>query len=470
MNRFQLALLASTLLGTQAWAQPAPAPTVPPPAAQPPTGDIVVNPAMPKPSFPPAPTLVQEANSPVVNLQEECDSCGSSGACCNLAHPWRRFKLFANDASFDTGNLGDGSACGSPSRFWAELDGLYWRVGGDHLPPLVTTSPNNPLTPVAQAGVLPAATVLVGNQQFNNDPRLGVRLNMGTWINASHTLGFQFGGFMLADRTESTDLASNGNPILARPFTNVQPTPPVQASQIVAYPNVADGAIGVRERSTLQGLDFAIRGNVCCGDIWRIDALVGYRYLRFTEQLSIQERLVAGVNAPATLGIPTGTIVTESDRFDTGNVYHAAQVGFTGELRLWERVSLIGTTKASFGIVNQGVGIDGHTRFSTDNVDRLGGLLALNSNIGAYHRSDSALVPELNLNLSYQVTNNIRLRLGYDLIYIPNVQRAASVIDLSIDPRRIPPITSPTVNRPSFDNAATDLFIQGVSAGLEFRY
>ena len=254
-------------------------------------------------------------------------------------------------------------------------------------------------------------------------------------MNNSRTLGFQFGGFKLVDRSESAILPRAAI-LPARPFTNVQPTTPVEASQIVAYPNVSEGLIGVRERNTFQGFDFAVRGNVCGGEIWRVDALVGYRYLHFTEQLSIEERLVAGANSQTVLGIPTGTVVTEFDRFNTGNEYHAVQAGFTGEIRLWERVSVMGTTKASFGVMNQGVGIDGGTRFSTDNINRVGGLLALNSNIGTYHRSDSAIVPELNLTVGYQATNNIRLRVGYDLIYIPNVQRAGSVIDLSIDPRR----------------------------------
>jgi len=405
-----------------------------------------------------------------INVQDTSDSCGSGGGCCNLSHPWRQFRIFGNRSACDSCNLSGDALCGAPSRIWVEFDVLYWRLAGDPLPPLVTTSPTNPLTPVAQAGVLPGATVLVGNQDFNNDPRPGVRLNIGAWMNDSRTLGFQFGGFKLVDRSEIANFASGGDPILARPFTNVQPTTPVEASQIVAYPNASEGIIGVRERNTLQGFDFAVRGNVCGGEIWRVDALVGYRYLRFTEQLSIEERLVAGANSQTVLGIPTGTVVTEFDRFNTGNEYHAAQAGFTGEIRLWKRVSLMGTTKASFGVMNQGVGIDGGTRFSTDNINRVGGLLALNSNIGTYHRSDSALVPELNLTVGYQATNNIRLRVGYDLIYIPNVQRAGSVIDLSIDPRRIPPTASPTVNRPTFDNAVTDLMIQGVSAGLEFRY
>ncbi len=453
MNRIQMALLASLILGSQAWAQtpPAPVKTIPEATKEAAPVEGAASETAPATSAP----LMEEAN----------DSCCGSG-CCNLAHPWRNRR---GGIGCDTCNTCD-AICGPAGRVWVEFDYLYWRVGGDPLPALVTTSPTNPLTPVATAGVIPGGSVVVGNQLFNNDARSGLRLNMGAWLNTTQTLGFQFGGFMLQDKTDSVNLDSTGTPILARPFTNLQTNAP--ASQLVAYPDVVAGSVGVNDRNTFSGFDFAIRGNVCCGSNWRLDALLGYRYLRFTEQLQIQESLTAGINAPTAIGIPQGTIIDSFDRFDTSNEYHAVQVGVTGEVRLWEKLSLGGTAKASFGVMDQGVGIDGSTRFSTDNINRVGGLLALNSNIGTYRRSDTSLVPELILNVGYQFNDRIRLRVGYDLIYMPNVQRASSVIDTGIDPRRIPPITNPTINRPVFSSGgdATDLFIQGIHAGLEFRF
>jgi hypothetical protein len=467
MNRFHSALLASLLVAGQAWGQrPLAGSLQPPTPRKPPPEKIVADPTMPD-EWPPPPTPLTPTPVPE---PIEGDSVECVDGCCNLGHPWRRSPSITGGDAFNTCSLCDDAICGLPGRIWGGVDFLYWRVRGDALPALVTTSPSDPLTPVAEAGVLPKATVLVGQSDFNSDPRFGVRLNLGAWINTRQTFGVQFSGFWLEDRGASADFASDGSTILARPFTNLQANPAVEASQLVAYPDVVSGNINVGERNTFQGFDFAFRGNVCCGNWWRVDALFGYRHLRFTEQLLIQQRLVAGVNAPTALGIPTGTIVTEFDRFDTGNEYHAAQAGFTAEMFPWEKLSFSATGKLAFGVVNQGVGVDGATTFSTDNVTRVGGLLALNSNIGTYRRSDSSLVPELLLTAGYQVTDNIRVRLGYDLIYFPNVQRAGSVIDLGIDPRRIPPVTNPTVDRPTFDNLATDLFIQGVHASLEFRY
>ncbi len=458
MNRFQMALLMSMLLGSQAWAQPMPAPVrnIPPSTDPVPADPGVVSPS-PDGFTAPAPTQIAPT------FDDSNDSCGCGG-CANMSHPWRSLKnrLGGGLAGGDTCSCDP--VCGPPGRVWFGADVLYWHVGGDPIPPLVSSSPTN--------GVLPNAAVLVGNQNFNNDFRAGLRVNAGVWFTDRHSVGFQGGAFQLLDQSQNANFASGGTPILARPFNNLNVA---ASSQIVSFPGAAAGNVGVSERNTLQGLDLALRGIVCCGDTWRLDALIGYRHLRFTEQLLIQEHIVAlAPNSQTVLGLPPGTVVDSFDRFDTGNEFHALQVGFTGDVRLWEKLTLSGTAKASFGVMQQGVGIDGATRFSTDTAPRVGGLLALNSNIGAYHRSDNTLVPELTLCANYQFNSRICFRAGYDLLYLPNVQRAGSTIDTTIDPARIPPIGTPSTTnvRPVFGSGgnASDLLIQGVHAGFEIRF
>ena len=50
--------------------------------------------------------------------------------------------------------------------FGVATEYIEWWVNGSHTPALVTTSPDG--TPQNQAGVLPAATVLFGNQRINS--------------------------------------------------------------------------------------------------------------------------------------------------------------------------------------------------------------------------------------------------------------------------------------------------------------
>lgn len=266
-------------------------------------------------------------------------------------------------------------------------------------------------------------------------------------------------------------MTSNGSPILARPFTSVTATTSTQASQLVAFPGVIGGTVSVKEQNALEGFDIAFRANGCCGQNWRLDALLGYRYLRFSESLRVKENLLTGPQSQSSLAIPPGTAIDEFDSFRAWDTFNGMQIGLTGEARLWEKLTLLGTVKSSFGYVEQIMNIDGATRFTPPDVSpRVGGLLALNSNIGNYRRYNSAWVPEVNLVAVYQFNNWMRLRVGYDLIYFGNTQRAGSAIDLNIDRQRLPPPATPTTNQPIFRFSNDNMLIEGIHAGLEFRF
>ena len=117
--------------------------------------------------------------------------------------------------------------CSPPGRFWLRADYLMWWTNGMQLPPLVTTSPIG--TPIDQAGALPPfgnATVVYGNQTVANDGRSGFRTASGMWLDACHGWGIEFDYFTLGEGASNYDQFSNGNPILARPFYNVQDNSP----------------------------------------------------------------------------------------------------------------------------------------------------------------------------------------------------------------------------------------------------
>lgn len=132
--------------------------------------------------------------------------------------------------------------CSPPGRFWLRADYLLWWTSGTKLPPLVTTSPQG--TPIAQAGVLgyPTTSILYGNQTVGDEGRSGVRVTMGTWLDSCHVWGLEFDYFMLgAWGSNYNSGQSTGDPILMRPFFNTKTD--AQASEVVAYSNVAEGTI-----------------------------------------------------------------------------------------------------------------------------------------------------------------------------------------------------------------------------------
>ena len=364
-----------------------------------------------------------------------------------------------------------GGPVGDPAaRFWIGADYLLWKVKGDSLPPLATTSPAG--TPQAQAGVggTPGVATLFGGSRVDDDWRSGGRINVGAWLDCQQTLGVEAGFFMLENKASGFDASSNGTPILARPFFNAATGLP--DSELVAFPGIVSGTSSVRDSSTLLGAGAWLRYNLRCGCCARVDALLGYRYLRLTDRLGITEELVS-TDATNSF-IPLGTQLGVVDQFRTTNDFNGADLGLTGEFRRGPWV-LEWLAKIAVGPNHGGVDVSGATTVTVPGFPAQtspGGLLALSSNSGDFHRDRVSVVPEVGVKLGYQVTPHLRATVGYDFLYWTNVVRPGGQIDTTINPNLLPPPLSPLVgpNRPAPPLSTTDVWVQGVSFGLEFRY
>ncbi len=126
------------------------------------------------------------------------------------------------------------------------LEYLGWWQDGMQLPPLVTTSVD-PEVPREEAGVLtsPSTRILVGGNVLT-DGFNGGRLRFGVWLDRCHTwaVGAEF--FRLGRESQGFSATSTGTPILARPFFNTQTG--LDDAELVAYPGVLTGTVGVRRR------------------------------------------------------------------------------------------------------------------------------------------------------------------------------------------------------------------------------
>jgi hypothetical protein len=373
-------------------------------------------------------------------------------------------------SSFAGPGVCDSPACGPAGRFWLEADYLFWQVKGDAVPPLVTTSPAG--THRNQAGVpgTPGVATLFGGSNVGENWESGGQLRLGYWFDCQQAFGIQAGFFMLENPESRFNAASAGAPILARPFFNSL-TGAVD-SEIIAFPGVAAGATFVRDSASLYGLSAALRFNLCCNDCSRVDALLGYRYLRMTDDLSVAELLTS--TDPNNPNVPLGTRIGVVDEFNTTNNFNGVDLGFTGEFRHgpW---SLEWLAKVALGANHGEVGIDGTTTVRVPGVALVterGGLLALSSNSGNFDVNRFAVVPELGLKLGYQITPHLRATVGYEFLYWSNVVRPGDQIDTRVNPNLLPPPILPLAGpaRPAPQLATTDLWLQGVSFGFEFRY
>ncbi len=371
--------------------------------------------------------------------------------------------------------------CGPPGRLWVNADFLFWAVQGSSIPPLVTTSPAG--TPRTQAGVLggPGTTVVFGDQRINNDFRPGFEVQGGLWLDECNRFGIAGDFFFLGDSRQGFAAASLGTPILARPFFNVATnasdaqliaaggTGNGSDSQLIAFPGLVAGTVVVNSSSSFLGAGVNGLYNLCCDCRGRLDLIAGYRYLRLTDELSIAEDLTT---TGAVTGVPIGTRFQVLDRFRTENDFHGGRVGAAAEMsrgRFFADVS----GSVAFGVTHSVVEISGSTVITLPGaapVTQPRGLLAQTTNIGRYTSDEFAVVPEVSFRVGMRVTDHLRAYAGYTFLYWSNVARPGNQIDLGLNPTQIPTGGLVGAPRPVFLRHDSDLWVQGLNLGLEFRF
>ncbi|MCA9086809.1 MAG: BBP7 family outer membrane beta-barrel protein, partial [Planctomycetaceae bacterium] len=138
---------------------------------------------------------------------------------------------------------------------WLSVESLLWWTNGTDSPVIATTSPQG--TPGLQAGVLgqPTTTPLYSGQDIFNLPQSGFRIRAGRSSECDSGQGIQGEFLMLFSGRETFSGASNGNPIIARPFTNALTG--AADSQLLAYPGLSSGS-----------LDFMASTRMYSGALW----------------------------------------------------------------------------------------------------------------------------------------------------------------------------------------------------------
>jgi hypothetical protein len=364
-----------------------------------------------------------------------------------------------------------GSVYANTSPVWVDAEYLLWWVTGNSLPPLVTTSPNG--TPVAEAGVLGAAgtTTLFGGDRVDRDARSGFRTSLGVRLghlsDALMDAEVEASFFWLGDGQSSGNYyaASDGDPILARPFHNAQTD--ADDSQLIAYPGITIGDMLVQTDSDLISAGVRFRRGWREGTRGRVDWLLGYRYLRYQEDLTFSEILVS-TDPGGTVDI--GTEFDVYDEFATWNEFHGIDMGLQWWFNHgnWSAELL---TKMAVGSVFNTVEVFGET-LVTPPADTAylteGGLLAQPTNMGRYHANEFAVLPEVGIKLRRRLTHSFVLMLGYNVMFVNHVMRTGDQIDTAINISQTGgnPLIGPA--RPTIPLIDSNLWVHGFSIGLEW--
>jgi hypothetical protein len=436
-------------------------------AAQPPQGPL------PAPRGVPGPPSVTETRDPTGRIPTGTvvPSVSPDGFACpdlGLEDP-----LFGGGRGVGLDRL---RGCG---RTWVTAELLLWWNKSAQVPPLVTTS-SAPFNGIIGRG---DTRVLLGGT-FGDTFHVGGRVGAGHWFDDCEHYGIDARLFWVAPSTATFSASDPPYQLLARPFTNVNPNLAGsnvgvgQSSEVVAGPGVANGNVTATMKSTVWGAEVNYRQFLAGTPLARLDLLVGYRYLDVNETLTITESFDRTPGSNLGVGVPAQTGVV-SDQFRTDNQFHGGQVGLAGTVQRgpW---SVDARTSIAFGTVYQTAEINAAQVLTFPNGSiqtAQGGLLAVpGANIGRYSQSKFAVLPEIGLNVGYNVTPRLKVYVGYDFLYLSSALRPGNTIDTSLDAARVPNLLQPGVGvgvtpvRPAPQLVSSGYFIQGINFGLAYRW
>ena len=344
---------------------------------------------------------------------------------------------------------------------------LLWFARAQNAPALLTTS-----SP-ANSGILGRSDtqVIFGNQSLAQTQHSGARFSAIYRLNDLWALDGNV--WFLGRNGGEFNATSAQYPVLARPFVNLNTGE--NYSQVITSPNLSTGAANIKYDTSVWGAEANFRRGLLCGPCSRLDGLIGFRNFNLEDTLQITETFARTPNSPTSIGVPTALSGQVVDRFRTENHFYGVNLGLAGEIRRgwW---FLQGRAAVGLGSMYQTAIINGSQTINTTTGTQTseGGLLALpGANIGTFKQTKFGVIPDVGLTVGLNLTQNLRLGVGYNFMYANSVVRPANMIDTGLDVNRIPnfPITPtpPPINgvRPSaYPLKTSDFFVQGVTFSL----
>lgn len=350
----------------------------------------------------------------------------------------------------------------APPRIWARADYLlFWVKDGPSNLPLFTTGPESSFGVPGRPGTV----ALFGGSGFQFGTTNGMRISAG-WDASPGGFGVLASGFLLERRsTGNKGVASDaGVPLIASPIIN--PTTGMLTSGVENNPNIVVTGFVAGTTTQFWGSDINLALPTMQREAFSIRPIAGFRYLDLFETLRFNTTLFSRLGAGT---LVTGSRLDQRGDFDTRSQFFGPQIGAIGEYRrgAW---TLLGNFKLATGVSHETVDIrgaesvvapDGQSRPDTS------ALYIMPTNAGTYRKNLFAVVPEVGLDAAYDVTENVRLSVGYSFLYWSNVVRPADQIDFVINTAQRFGVPPP---RPIPLFETTDFWVHGVNFGMTLRY
>lgn len=363
---------------------------------------------------------------------------------------------------------------------WGSADYLLWWVKNQPLGvPLVTTGNSMVMKPGALDSL--GTAVLFGGSDIDYHTFSGGRFTLGLGFGSDYNgiLGVEGSGFFLEKRPANFFAASSvtGVPVIARPFVNAQDK--TESVLLVSDPGRDAGSVSSVSYSTLYGWDVDLVGSGYRDSSLRVDLLGGFRYLNLSEDFDISQQSTLVPNGSAGFAgniLVPPTNVAILDHFGTRNEFYGGQLG--ARVEYGERLFISASGKIALGSTHEVINLEGFTKRSgpgTTTVITPGGLLVLSSNAGWRAHDEFAVIPEIGINVGYNICRGVKVYVGYTFLYWSDVVRPGDQINRVVNPTLVP--ASQTYAKgpaapaePSFTFQRTDFWAQGVNFGLALRW
>jgi hypothetical protein len=377
---------------------------------------------------------------------------------------------------------------------------LWWFKDSPLRIPLVITLP-----PSGAPGAAPAlprlAAALFGDGEIDTGMHHGARFTAGGWLDKRNTIGVEAGYFFLASHTTSQNVPSDKQPILAAVPFPLSDTDQNGETIAGAVPINFLNNVGVLSlTSRLQSAEANAIVQLASWQGLQVQGLSGFRFLELRENLGLTTNPV-GLEVPGVSG-EQAIIAQTFDHSDTQNQFIGWQLGARADYRMgpW---SVSGTFKTAAGNMYERVGIGaigsraviqtsfaegttgptsnllqtplGHTLLGLFRQSLPGGIV-LPSDLSDRHftRERLTFVPEVGINVGYEVTSRLRVYIGYNLLYVTSVVRPGNPFEQINGNQALRTLFPGNPVGPGSPLAihvmGSEFWAQGMQAGIEFRY
>ena len=347
---------------------------------------------------------------------------------------------------------------------WGSIEYLLWWQQDANLPPMATTSAAG--TDRNVAGILgESGTEIIWGGDVATDALSGGRLTVGVWLDPCARIGIAGRGFALQQGSAEFSADSTTVPILARPFFNAFTG--VEDAFLYGYPAELTGSVDIALESEVHGIQTFLRHELRRGCNYRIDSVLGYRYLGVSESLQINSATEFIDSSESQFG----TVIEQFDLFDVENDFNGGEIGIMGH-SVDGRWTLDFHATVSLGEMRQRATVAGSsvvTPAGLPGTELVGGLLTQESNIGIYEANHFTVIPEASFTLGYFITPRLDLSVGYTFLYVNRLSRPGQVVDREVNlTQQTGPLEGP--DRPEFVFRDSDYWLLGLNIGLNLRY